>query len=114
MPQTSDLIQSYRRTSSISSDIVEEFKKSVLQNRFFWHKKFLIDSAKKIRFDVPTWHLRPEFFAYDYYGEANFFHIVLLVNDISSRFNFKQIKFPAGIIAPSEGAIRKVLSQNIS
>lgn len=114
MGQTADIIQTFKQTSSLVSDVVFEFKKPIQQNLFFINKECLRSNASIIAFSS-RWHLRPEYFAVDFYGEPSLFHIILLINDISTRFNFRQTKFnKSGIIAPNLDVIRQVLSQNFS
>lgn len=113
MAQSSSLFQYYRSMSSLAKDVVYEFQKDIFQNCFFNSKNYLIMNSKIYKFNNKRWHLRPEFFAYDIYGSADLFHIVLLVNDISSRFNFRESRFRVGIYTPSIDAIRDVLTQKI-
>ena len=113
MARTSSLIQSYRQIDSITQDVIYEFQKDIFKNRFFNNKEYLVNNSKLITFNQKSWHLRPEFFAYDNYGSAELFHIILLVNDISTRFNFRSERLQNGIIAPKLEAIQNVLSQDI-
>ena len=113
MSKTSSLVQSYRQMDSITQEVVYEFKKPIHKNRFFNNKQYLLFNSDLFAFDRKTWHLRPEFFAFDKYGSAELFHVVLLVNDIFSRFNFRADILENGIYAPSVEAIQNVLSQDI-
>lgn len=114
MPQTSSLIGTYRALDTLTTSSIYEFQKPIHKNRFFNNKDFLIDTADYIKFTNKKWHLRPEFFSQDHYGVAELFRIILVVNEITSRFNFRSEFFEKyGIIAPTIGAIRSVLSQNM-
>ena len=113
MSKTSSLTQTYRLQDSLTQDVIYEFQKDIHKNRFFNNKEYLLNSSELIFFDKKSWHLRPEFFAYDYYGSAELFRVVLLVNDISTRFNFRAERFSKGIYAPSLESIQNVLSQDI-
>ena len=113
MAKTSSLAQSYRQMDSLTLDVIYEFQKPIHKNRFFNNKQYLLLNSDLFAFDRKSWHLRPEFFAYDKYGSPEMFHIVLLVNDIFSRFNFRADVLEKGIYAPSVEAIQNVLSQDI-
>ena len=113
MSKTSSLLQSYRLVDSVTQDVIYEFQKPIHQNRFFNNKPYLVFNSDLYAFDKKSWHLRPEFFAYDKYGSPELFHIILLVNDIFTRFNFRADVLEKGIRAPSVEAIQNVLSQNI-
>ena len=112
--RTSDLLQSYKSVDSLTINVIYEFQKEIHKNRFFNNKEYLKGNSSRIKFDKKRWFLRPETFCHDYYGSSELFHIILLVNDISSRFNFRESNFKKGIYAPSIESIRTVLSQNIS
>ena len=113
MAKTSSLEQSYRLTDSLTQDVIYEFKKPIHKNRFFNNKDYLLFNSDLYAFDRKSWHLRPEFFANDKYGSPEMFHIIMLVNDIFSRFNFRADVLEKGIYAPSVEAIQNVLSQDI-
>lgn len=113
MAKTSSLVQSYRQMDSMTLDVIYEFQKPIHKNRFFNSKEYLLLNSDLFAFDRKAWHLRPEFFAYDKYGSSELFHVVLLVNDIFSRFNFRADVLEKGIYAPSVEAIQNVLSQDI-
>ena len=113
MAQTSSLLQTYRLMDSLTHDVIDEFQKDIHKNRFFNNQDYLKRSASRILFDHKSWHLRPEFFAYDYYGSAELFRVILLVNNITIRFNFRAENLKHGIIAPTMDAIHNVLSQEI-
>ncbi len=113
MSKTSSLLQSYRLRDSLTQKVVNEFVKDIHKNRFFNNKEYLIRSSDLIKFNKKAWHLRPDAFANDYYGSSDMFHIVLLVNDISTRFNFRAEVLEKGIYAPSVNSIENVLSQDI-
>jgi len=111
--KTSDLMQTYALMDGTTRTVIAEFQKDLHKNRFFNNKEFLVLSSDLVAFDKKAWHLRPEFFSYDYYGSPELFRVVLLVNDISTRFNFRAEKLPQGIYAPTVEAIEIVLSQDI-
>lgn len=113
MAKTSSLLRSYRLRDSLTHDVVNEFTKDIHKNRFFTNKDYLKRSSELIKFDKKSWHLRPDIFANDYYGSADMFHVVLLVNDIFTRFNFRAEALEKGIYAPSTEAIQNVLTQDI-
>lgn len=113
MSRTSSLLQTYRLQDSLTRNVINEFVKDIHKNRFFNNKEYLKNSSELIKFDRKSWHLRPESFANDYYGSSDMFHIILLVNDISTRFNFRADLLENGIYAPSIEAIQNVLSQDI-
>ena len=113
MSKTSSLQQTYRLTDSLTQDVIYEFKQPIHKNRFFNNKYYLIENSDLIKFDRKSWHLRPEFYAYDKYGSSELFHVVLLVNDISSRFNFRAEVLEKGIISPTLEAIHDVLTQDM-
>lgn len=109
-----DIIQEWNSLPINISNIYDEFKKSILNNRFFQNKQYLIDNSRLIRFDNDKWFLRPEYFSQSIYGDHNYYLVVLLVNNITSRFNFRRESFKDGVIyAPSKESIDRVLNQNI-
>ena len=113
MGQSTDLLQNYRQQDTLTKETITEFQKPIHKNRFFNNMEYLYLKSALIRFDKKSWFLRPEFFSYDYYGSPELFRVVLLINNISSRFNFRAENFRKGIRAPSLEAMRDVLSQNI-
>lgn len=111
--QTTNIISQWNSLPVDISNIYNEFKKSILYNRFFQNKQYLIDNSKLINFDNDKWFLRPEYFSYSVYGDSNYYLIILLVNNITSRFNFRRDKLKNGIYVPSKESINKILTQNM-
>jgi len=57
-----------------------------------------------------SWHMRPEKFCLDYYGEPYIFPVLLMVNDISSIFNFRLDKIPTGeLLVPKMTTISRII-----
>lgn len=113
MPQTSSLPQTYQLQNSITKQTIEEFQKSIHKNRFFNNREYLFYNSTLIKFNKKNWFLRPEYFCAEYYGIPELFRVILLLNNISSRFNFRAENLKKGILTPTLESIRDVLTQNI-
>lgn len=111
MSQSSNLLNYYDSKSYFVQQLLEEFIKPIHQNKIFENKSFLISNSDLVKFDNETWHLRPEVFCYDYYKESEIWPVILIVNEVTSRFNFRSDRLQNEIIiAPRLSAIQKVLS----
>ena len=113
MANSTNLISYWESQPLLITNIFNEFKKDILNNKFFINKEFFKKNSDKILFNNDKWFLRPEFFCYQYYGNSELYPIILLINDIYSRFNFKKENFEFGIYAPKIEMIEKVLNQGI-
>lgn len=114
MSTSSNIINDWEKQPIIISDIYNEFKKDILHNRFFLNKEYLRSESDIIKFNNDKWHLRPEYFSYSYYDNSNYWQIILLVNNIDTRFNFRKDNFrKVGIYAPRVSAIEKVLTSSL-
>lgn len=113
MAQKSDLIDYYQELPVDISNIYSEFKKNILENRFFQNKDYLLNNSSRILFNSDNWHLRPEYFCYEFYKNPHYYPVILLINNISSRFNFRRDNFPNGIAAPTLSAISNILNQTL-
>ena len=110
---STDIVKFYNQQSFLVQQVQKQFKNPIHQNVFFENKAYLISNADRIVFNNELWHLRPEMFCYDFYSEPLLFPVILVINDISTRFNFRVERFIDGrIIAPKIDAIRKVALKN--
>jgi tryptophan-rich sensory protein len=77
---------------------------------FYLNRDGLIYNADKIKTFNNVWTQNPQKFALDHYGKYEFYHIILLVNNIWSTFLFdKQNLKNEIIIAPKENVIFQIL-----
>ena len=102
-----DIIQ---RTTD-SKKIDNEFKKNIFDNVFFNNLEGLKENSQVVKFNNDTWKHNPQKFSLDYYNDVSYYKVVLLVNNISTLFNFKKENFKDyEITVPEEEEILKVLS----
>jgi hypothetical protein len=108
-------------SANIAVDIVErttdqkkidnEFKKGIFDNVFFSNLEGLKENSKIVKFDNDAWKFSPQKFSLDYYKDVSYYKVILLVNNISTLFNFKKESFKDyKIIVPNENEILKVLA----
>ena len=88
--------------------IIDEFKKSIFDNRFFISKNALIKNSKKVAFTKPEWDKNPFRFALDQYDNSLLANVILLVNDISSYVEFTSENLQ-NIIVPDKNTIYKLV-----
>ena len=67
MANSTNLISYWESQPLLITNIFNEFKKDILNNKFFINKEFLKKNSDKILFNNDKWFLRPEFFCYQYY-----------------------------------------------
>ncbi len=84
----SDLKKYYSQQEYIIKRILYEFKKPIHQNCFFRNLEALREQSDYVKFDNVKWKMRPDVFCSDYYEEHNLYPIILLVNNISTLFQF--------------------------
>ena len=113
MSVSSNLLSSFRQVSSLSKSVINEFAKDIHKNAFFNNKTYLFINSQLVPFSNPNWEMRPEAFAQDMYEQSDLYLVINLINNISSRFNFREENLSNGIIAPYEDAIYNVLTQQI-
>ena len=107
----SDFSKYFSRQSYNIKRILKEFKKPIHENTFFINLDLLRKDSKFINFTESRWKMRPEVFCLDFYNEHNYYPIILLVNNISTIFEFKIENLDQRIIiAPYEETIIKVLN----
>jgi hypothetical protein len=68
--------------------VLGEFNKPLMSNIFFINKQGMILNSALVDFDKRRWLHNPRQFCYDYYEIQELFPLILLVNNISSFFNF--------------------------
>jgi hypothetical protein len=94
--------------------IVDHFSLPIFQNKFFNNKNYLYLQSVKVPFDRERWYRRPEVFCLDRFEEHLYYPIILLLNNIGSRFSFvpENLLVENFIISPSKQSILKVLNSN--
>lgn len=91
--------------------ILSEFADDIMNNKFYINKEYLIENSIYVKFDIDKWKYRPNIFCNDYYQEQYFYPVILLVNNITTMFNFVPDSFLNQlIIAPNKNAIIKLIS----
>lgn len=107
---SSDIYKDYLSKPSLVKNIFTEFTKTFFVNTFHSNSDLLFDNSKLINFNRDLWRLRPDVFCRDYYNQYEFYPIILLVNNIPSRFCFDETHLPNGIIiAPLKDNIEKII-----
>jgi hypothetical protein len=111
MPKTSNLLN-LNNSAYDSKKVMQEFSKSLFDNKFFINRDFLTMNSIKVPFNKERWYRRPEVFSLDYYEEYLFYPIILLINKISSRFSFvpENLENDIFIISPNKKSILRILS----
>lgn len=90
-----------------------EFAKNPHTNIFFKNKKGLIFNSISMQFDNATWNHNPLQFCEDHYGNQYWYPILLLVNDLSSLYQFNVSVLNNKFIVPNEDYIIKLLSYEL-
>ncbi len=109
MLQSSNIYKSFKYKRFDYTRIISEFNKDIFFNAFFRNKNYLLSNSKNIPFDKGVWVYRPDVFCNDYYDVPHYYHIVLLVNNLGSVFEFHPDNLlNSVIIAPEKEAINGV------
>lgn len=110
MEKISNLQKFYNNLDTTSTLIFKEFKKKLFDNSFFLNLEYLIEESELVEFDKESWKRRPELFCNDYYGNPNYYLIVLLVNNLDSRFHFHPNNIIDNYIyASTQDSVKKIL-----
>ena len=80
--------------------VFDEFSKNPNINVFFKNKHGLIFNAETIKFDNLKWNYNPLQFCSEHYGEQYLYPIILLVNDLSSMYQFNNVELNNYFFAP--------------
>lgn len=99
--------------SIISRQVFIEFAKNPHVNIFFKNKKGLIFNSETMRFDEATWNYNPLQFCEDHYGNQYIYPILLMVNNLSSLYQFNMTVLNNTFIAPYENYIMKLLTYEL-
>lgn len=108
--KVSNLLNS-NNSSYEANIIISEFSKPIFLNKFFINKDFLLKNSETVIFNKDKWFHRVEKFCLDKYEEHNYYPIILMMNNLGSRFAFhpRNISTPY-IIAPKKTAIITVMN----
>jgi len=109
--QYSNLQKHFAMQPYDQNKIFEEFNKPIHENLFMINLLFLKTNSDHVSFNNTKWEMRPEVFCLDQYEDRFYFYpIILLVNEISTIFNFTRENLKNGIIiAPLLEAILKFM-----
>ncbi|MFW6246971.1 MAG: hypothetical protein ACOC22_02215 [bacterium] len=108
--KTSNLIKSQDEKPSEIVKILEEFSKPLHRNIFSINLYKLIEESLLVEFQSSKWEKNPMKFCLDYYGQKDYYPIIMLVNNIGSIFEFDEENFHDGyIMAPGTRTIREIL-----
>ena len=89
MKQHSNLLKHFSAQSYEQKKITEEFRKPIHENLFLINSLYLKQNSELIFFNNTKWDMRPEVFCVDQYDERYYFYpIILLMNNLSTIFNF--------------------------
>lgn len=116
MTQTSNLLSSFTSQNYVSKLVIQEFCKPIFINIFMTNIEYLLRNSDVIVFKKDNWRQRPDVYCLDYYDNYNLYHIILLTNNIGSRFDFLPNKLPINnyIITPKIDTILSLLDNTIS
>lgn len=107
--ESSNFYQSFKNKKSDYNQIISEFNKNILFNIFFRNKQFLLNNSDNVSFNKGSWAFRPEVFCQDYYSAPHYYHIILLVNNLGTVFDFYSDNLLNNIIiAPKNSAIDNI------
>lgn len=114
---TSDISSFFKQLPADVKNVLKEYDKTIIENRFFKNKEYLLNhsSTKQIKFDKNRWEFCPHIFCLDNYGEdyQYLYPVILTVNTIKSMFEFIQDNFNDLLIyKPSLDSIRTVLTRS--
>lgn len=110
MPQYTDVLKSYQNQPYFVQRILNEFKKDIFDNVFFINKDLFLNNPSYVEFTKDSWYMRPHVFCQDTYGEQYVYPVILLLNNISTFFNFIPENFSNRmILTPDISLISSVL-----
>lgn len=110
--RTSHLLQHFANLGYEQRLVIQEFNKSHVENIFALNRPYLYMNSKVVKFTKDEWTMRPDIFCLDYYNVPYFYPIILMVNELSSVFEFTPENLhDALIIAPDKAAIIDILRQ---
>ncbi len=99
--------------SGNAKTVLDEFAKNPNVNVFFKNKHGLKYNSSKLKFDNLKWSYNPLQFCSDYYGEQYLYPIILLVNDLSSLYQFNNVALNNYFLAPKLQFIMSLLSYEL-
>lgn len=112
MSQASHVLVNFSQKYKNTQFVIEEFDRPLFENRFFINKAGLIYNSKTVSSFKNTWVQNPQKFALEFYGDYDFYRVILLVNDIKSVFRFDHKNLKNGvIIAPSKSVILQTIME---
>jgi len=101
-----------KNRSIIDSEFTNHFNgDSPLSNKFRINISSLLDTDNfsYVKFTDDKWLYSPDLFCLDYYGSTEYWPVILLVNKLKSRFEFKPNNLENNlIVAPSSTLITRV------
>lgn len=91
--------------------VSDEFNKPIFLNLFYLNRAGLKLNSKSVKFSKNEWVQNPQLFCRDYYGEYEYYRIILLINNIKSVFLFDSVNLINNVIlAPTENEIFKSIN----
>lgn len=102
-----------RELSGTAKTIFDEFAKSPTINIFFKNKRGLQFNSSTIKFDNLKWNYNPLQFCADHYQEQYLYPIILLVNNLSSMYEFNNVALNNYFLAPRLDFMMSLLSYEL-
>lgn len=102
-----------RELTGTAKTIFDEFAKSPNVNVFFKNKRGLQLNSSTIKFDNLKWNYNPLQFCADHYKEQYLYPIILLVNNLSSMYEFNNIILNNYFLAPKLEFMMSILSYEL-
>jgi len=99
--------------SGSAKTVMDEFAKSPTVNVFFKNKDGLIYNSSTIKFDDSKWNHNPLQFCNDEYSEQYLYPIILLVNNLSSLYQFNNITLNNYFLAPKLEFIMSLMTYEL-
>ena len=110
MSQNINLKKEITDKYSLQVRLLREFNKSIHANTFNVNLAALKDNMNIVPFDNNKWDKNPHKFCLDHYNLAEYYKLILLVNNCKTLFDFTPTKLNREIMAPKMGIIETILT----
>jgi len=84
---TLDILNEFSLLDELSRTVLQEFSKTIIENKFFIYKNYLLEDADIVEFKN-EWNFNPQKCALDKYSNKFLYPIILLANNSPSIFTF--------------------------
>lgn len=105
---TTNLRAYYQQQPAVIEDIIANFAKTPMMNKYFRNKAGLVYKAPTVKFSNHNWRENPLAFCRDQYNEQLLYPLILMCNNLGSIYEFIPDNLPNGIIAPDQNVIARI------